>query len=474
MVRKIATWTGIISLGIWGLVLRGFGITQQSYWIDEAYSITLAQAIAQHGLPLLDSGAVIWRAPAFHYVLALPVSLFGDGYIATRALSVVFGIATILLVAYIANIWFSKSAAVITFVLLTFSYWEIAWSRQARMYMMLQLFFWLSVFLFERWHSGKVRWIWPVLSVVVTILIHQLGWVLFGVAALWFVLHRYERKPFRTVPLVVPYLSVIVGCIALVAAASYFVTDIGLVQYWTHYTSFIIQEHWPLILLSCIGVVLGVYKKTSTALWLSGIFLLSLGIMSYALPLLQYRYIFFVLPIIYLLSAYTISLMPTPYIKLSIVVLIIMLSPGFIVQPQAHFPLESDRPKSDFMYKSFTPQPNFEAAYQFIRNAQPDTLITPYPSVSRLYDTTDTMSLYIDLTGTIPNAPTREVYTGTQYITLDTLDRLRADEQSEIILVDFFADRRMNVAMKTYLETHGKVLYHDAGSVWSEVTLYSL
>lgn len=473
MVRKIATWTSLISLGIWGIVLRSFGITQQSYWIDEAYSITLAQAIAQHGYPLLDSGADIWRAPAFHYLLAIPISVFGDDYIATRILSIILGVLTIILITYIAKIWFSKSAAVITFVLLTFSYWEIAWSRQARMYMMLQLFFWLTIFLFERWRSGKLHWAWPIVSACITILVHQLGWILVGAAALWYVLQIYERKPIRLVPLVVPYLGIIVGCIVAVIIASYLATGIGPVQYWTHYTAFIAREHWPLVILSLIGVAMGIYKNSSVVLWLSGIFLLSLGIVSYALPLLQYRYVFFVLPVLYLLTGHAISKLPTQYLKVGLVTLLISIGPGFILWPQTHFPLESDSAESNFSYKSFTPQPNFEAAYQYIQQVQPDVLITPYPAISRLYGATDTISMYIDLTGTIPKTPERELYTGTPYIDINTLAELRSDEQSEIILLDFFAERRMNVTMKTYLETHGTVVYEDKNSPWSQVTLYS-
>ncbi len=464
----------MITLGVWALILRSYGITQQSYWIDESYSITIAQAIWNNGYPLLDSGAVIWRAPVFHYILAGIVGIFGDGYVATRIFSVAVGIATIFLIAYIAKVWFSKSAAVITFVAMTFSYWEIAWSRQARMYMVLQFCFWLALFLFERWRQGKIHWIWPVLLTGITIGIHQLGWLLLGCMALWIVIQRYDRKPLKNLPLVAPYLGVIVGCIGVVILVSYLTTDIGPVQYWTHYSAFLLREHWLMVALSIGGIIMAFLKKQiNIPLWLAGNFLLCLGVVSYALPLLQYRYIFFILPILYLMSAYCISVIPKHYLKVLLLGLVLVISPGFTILPQAQYPLESDTLESDFTYKSFTPQPNFSDAYKIIKQYNPDVVITPYPTISRLYSIQDYAVIYVDLTGTISSPPSAEVYTGVSYITINDLARLEAEGNSIIVLVDFFALHRMDPALLTYIEMNGTEVYADTTGAWSSIILHS-
>lgn len=474
MIKKVSVWAILVGAGAWATVLRVYGITQQSYWIDESYSITIAKAIAQHGYPLLDSGVVIWRASIYHYILAGITGIFGEGNLVARILSVLIGVCSIFLIAYLAKVWFSKSAAVVTFMLMTFSYWEIAWSRQARMYMLLQFCFWLTLFLFERWRRHHTHWIWPTLLAVITISIHQLGWILIGCMALWLVIQHYESKSIKGLPLVVPYLGIIIGCVSSVALVSYLSTDIGFVNYWNHYINFLWREHVLVLVGSLIAICISLYKKTnSIVLWVSGIFLLSLGVISYSVPLLQYRYLFFIIPVLYLLTAYSISLIPKIYIQVMVVVILIVVSSSLVIIPRTYYPLESDEPTSRFNYKSITPQPDFNATYSVIKQFNPDTLITPYPSISRLYGIEDTAAIYVDLTGAIPQAPAMEIYTGVTFIHIDELKKLSKQGQTGIIMIDFFAEQRMNVDMRTYIETHFQEVYTNTSGTYSRVILYS-
>jgi hypothetical protein len=292
--------------------------------------------------------------------------------------------------------------------------------------------------------------------------------------ALWLVIQRYENKPFKRIPLVVPYAGVIIGCISVVTLVSYLTTDIGLVQYWTHYVNFLWREHWFIVLLSIVSIGVALYKQaTQLTLWLAGSFLLSLGVISYSLPLLQYRYLFFILPVLYVLTAYGISLVHNWYIGAAVVGFVLILSPGFIIIPQATYDLESDRPTSNLTYKSFTPQPDFEAAYTVIAQHNPDILITPYPTISRLYNEVDTAAIYVDLTGTIKNSPKVEVYTGVPYIHVDELRDLVEQGDAGIILIDFFAERRMQPELRTYIETYSEEIYANTSGPWSRITLYS-
>lgn len=473
MIKKVSMWVVLVVVSVWATVLRVYGITQQSYWIDESYSITLAKAIVQHCYPLLDSGAVIWRASVYHYILAGITSIFEEGYLATRIFSIIIGVLTIFLIAYLAKVWFSKSAAVVTLMLMTFSYWEIAWSRQARMYMVFQFCFWLTLFLFERWQRQRVHWIWPTLLAMITISIHQLGWVLIGCMAIWMVIQRYKRKPVHLLPLVIPFTMVIVGCVSSVALVSYLSTDIGLVNYWNHYIHFLWREHSLVLVISLITICISLYKKSNTiVLWLSGVFLLSLGVISYSVPLLEYRYLFFVLPVLYLLTAYSISLIPKLYIQIVVVVLIIVSS-SFVIIPRTYYPLESDEPTSRFNYKSITPQPNFESTYGVIAEYNPEVLITPYPTISRLYGMQDTAAIYVDLTGTISQAATMELYTGVPFIDIDKLSSLTEQGQTGVIMIDFFAEQRMDADLRAYIETHFQEVYTNTSGAYSRVTLYS-
>ncbi len=144
-----------IIVGSWAVTLRLYQLAAPSYWLDEGFSVTIARAIVGRGVPLLDSGEFIWRSPLYHYALAAVVTLAGDGEWATRLLSVILGLAVILVLTVCAERWFGRTVAAITFVLVSFSSWEIVWSRQARMYLALQLLFWLAVLVYTRWWQTR-------------------------------------------------------------------------------------------------------------------------------------------------------------------------------------------------------------------------------------------------------------------------------------------------------------------------------
>ena len=123
-----------------GGCLRWRQLGAQSFWIDEAFSAAHAQAIASHGYPLLDTGEISWSYFPAHYLMAVGCLLAGDVQLGTRLFSALAG--TLACLAFFQLNWQltrSKSQALTATLLLTFSTYEIAWSRQARGYILLQL-----------------------------------------------------------------------------------------------------------------------------------------------------------------------------------------------------------------------------------------------------------------------------------------------------------------------------------------------
>ena len=136
-----ANWGMIFILAIfvgWGGFLRLYDLGEQSLWIDEGYTINASQAIIDQGKPILGSGSS-YNAHLLHtYTTAASMKLFGfeaTNPWAARLPAAIFGILTIL-AAYLFTYRITKNkltALAATFII-AFSYWEIAWSRQARGY----------------------------------------------------------------------------------------------------------------------------------------------------------------------------------------------------------------------------------------------------------------------------------------------------------------------------------------------------
>lgn len=142
-----AVWSAVclLLLTAWGFALRFQMVGVGSLWIDEAVSVSQAQAILTGGIPEEPNGTADWNSFPTTYLAALGLRLFNDLQFGSRFFSVIAGTACIPLTFLLAR-WLFRTpftgwlAAICT----AFMYDQIAWSRQARPYIFLEFFFILT------------------------------------------------------------------------------------------------------------------------------------------------------------------------------------------------------------------------------------------------------------------------------------------------------------------------------------------
>src|SRR3989344_8469876 len=137
-----------------GFIYRIWFLSTQSIWMDESFTINAALETLEKGYPLLDSGVFYGGSLLNIYLISGFISIFPDIW-GARLVSVLFGTLTLILSFYFGKKFFDKKTALIFTFLMTFSYWEILWSRQARMYIQLQFFYFLSLFLFHKFIKNQ-------------------------------------------------------------------------------------------------------------------------------------------------------------------------------------------------------------------------------------------------------------------------------------------------------------------------------
>jgi len=141
-----------------GCWLRYSALSSPSLWIDEGFSAVYALSILEHGYPLLPTGETSWNSFPVHYLMALGIRLFRDFQFGARFFSALFG--TMMIPAfYFLNrqIFQSRIQSLLACLLLALMTYEIAWSRQARMYVYLQLFSLVTVACFYRFLEFRRR-----------------------------------------------------------------------------------------------------------------------------------------------------------------------------------------------------------------------------------------------------------------------------------------------------------------------------
>lgn len=452
----------LIILIVLGLVLRLWQLSEPSYWMDESFSIATAQAMFEQGTWLV-------RSPLYHALLAWLGTISNWHIVVIRGLSVLCGLVMIVASYSTVKRWVNVPVAIVTAALITFSTIEIAWSRQVRMYALLQLCFWLSLYCYERWRSGKLHWLYPATLTLCTVLVHELGIYLLLVYALFEVVSRKKYIVLSTV-------SIIVGALIL---SHLFVPTIPFVNYWWHYLYYLTTNYWLLILLAVLGCWFLAKTHQRLITWLVLVWFSWLFCLSFIVPLLQYRYVFMTLPILWALAAGGLVWLWQQRwlgkVTVGLSVGILLWQQQLTVFPQVFYPLESDPVTAPFTYKTFTPQPNFAAGYAFIKQYQAEhtnvVMATPYPIIHQLYTgALPNYVVFVNLTGgTYPTVPELEHYSGQPY---STPEQLPTDKEILIIL-DQFAEYRLDPRWQQVLG-QTEVLWQDNTRLWSQLTIYRI
>lgn len=130
----IAPWL-VIFIALVGAGLRLFMLDKQGMWLDETFSVWLAN---QHVREMLQWIVEIDQHPPLYYLLLHGwVARSGDTAYYVRLLSVLFGVATIPVIYLIGKRLSSPVVGLAAAVLLAFSPFHIRFAQEARMYTLL-------------------------------------------------------------------------------------------------------------------------------------------------------------------------------------------------------------------------------------------------------------------------------------------------------------------------------------------------
>lgn len=135
----------ILSLG---LFLRIYDLSNESLWLDEGYSIKVANLnlskIAE------ETSQNDTHPPLYYMILHFWIDLFGDSEFSTRFPSVIFGFFAILMIYKVGSLIFDKETGLLSSLLLGLSVFHIHYSQEVRMYSLLSLLTLFSMYFFIR------------------------------------------------------------------------------------------------------------------------------------------------------------------------------------------------------------------------------------------------------------------------------------------------------------------------------------
>ncbi len=150
--RRLLTLTALAGILILAAGLRFYRLTAQSLWNDEGTSVLLAgRSLSQITL----SAAADIHPPLYYYLLHYWIALFGSGDAAARSLSALLGVGLVGLTFLLGRRLLGRAAGLLAALWLAASPYQVYYSQEARMYMLLACLGTASLYLF---HAG---WLAP-------------------------------------------------------------------------------------------------------------------------------------------------------------------------------------------------------------------------------------------------------------------------------------------------------------------------
>lgn len=169
-----------------GLILLSSGLlklyfaTMYVTYTDEILSAFVAKAISHTGLPILPSNSIYPRAPLHHYLLSIPIGIWGIDYLPMRINSIIFSLSSVLAVYLLGLKISNRKVAISAALILSFSSLFNQFALSGRMYMAYGTFYILSLYFFyDGFIEGKVRSKWlAIVFMSATMLSSEAGFLL--------------------------------------------------------------------------------------------------------------------------------------------------------------------------------------------------------------------------------------------------------------------------------------------------------
>lgn len=481
-----------------GIFFRLSNLSLTPYWMDEGYTVNAVDSELRNGTEnfaaKLDSGEKYF-CPLYCAPTSWIVAATSQDPAAYRILSVFFGLIFIPLVYFFTQKFLKNTGvSVLTTFFTTFSYWQIAWSRQARWYTELEFFFWAALFLFYLFvqaTKNKEKYIYFAASIVVTLLAivtHRIAYMLPIVMLIWYAI---EKKPTKKQIAIASAVSVGVLLIAEFGLGLHFVShalkNVSLHYTLPYYLNFYLRNYWMFMLLGLYGYF-NVPKEIQKKIWmLATPFIVYLFFLSFFTDIVHYRYLFHTTVAMYIIGSIgiidTLAKIANKQKRFWIVFVLfgIFFATGHGVATQKDFYLlEADDPSvMNRPYYAYTPQPNFNAAYAAIKaDKKPDDIvISSHPHFNKIFLNTAGYWLKYNYLGmedtnkTITN--NKEYYVGASVVNnLDELKNIAASHHG-YILYDYMAmDGKIPTEMIQYIQSNFTQFFFDEKNSYSKIWVY--
>ncbi|MFL5627253.1 MAG: glycosyltransferase family 39 protein, partial [Ktedonobacteraceae bacterium] len=188
---------GLVVLFVLAIPMICYNLNYEPYWQDSLTSYYAAKGVLAHGLPLLPSGFLYAKAELYSYVLALSIAIFGEQNGALRIPSMLEYLVSLPIFYAVACYFFQRRVALLATAMLAFSPYTLRWASEVRMYEQAQLMAIIVMYLFYRALQERLRprYIYlAMLSLIVMYLSHEETFIILPALVLCALLASWKSR----------------------------------------------------------------------------------------------------------------------------------------------------------------------------------------------------------------------------------------------------------------------------------------
>jgi len=176
-----------------GLFLRIYDLGNQSYWLDESYSITDASKTSLS--EVLSNLKTDQPVPPLYFIfLHFWIQLFGLSEVATRSLSLIFSVLSIIFVYFMVKKISKEETALLTSLIFAISLPEIVFSQETRCYALFTFLAVLSTYYFIKSISENKKYNYYLYTIFITLAVYTnyFAVVLIALQLSYFLFAKYD------------------------------------------------------------------------------------------------------------------------------------------------------------------------------------------------------------------------------------------------------------------------------------------
>lgn len=188
---------GLVVVVVLAIPMVCYSWTYEPYWQDSLTSYYAAKGILAHGLPFLPSGFLYPKAELYSYVLALSIAIFGEQNGALRIPSVIECLVSLPVFYGVACYFFQRRVALLATAMLAFSPYVLRWAGEVRMYEQAQFMTIIVMYLFYRalQERQRIRLVYLAMaSLIVMYLSHEETFIILPALVLCVLMESWRSR----------------------------------------------------------------------------------------------------------------------------------------------------------------------------------------------------------------------------------------------------------------------------------------